>query len=174
MDSFDFMRADDHSPEAEQVRAQIRNRFATHDAIMARAPYLDLDVSVPGLLPDRLVHFTRLTIIDAYNVVRLKYEILPISEPPSPESAAASRALGPWGWMVGGHDDKETVYDDHGGTYGVPPNGLVADGERDLAPAPPPDATWFDVTIHGGEPDSSSPAHTIRVDLPLRAPSAEV
>jgi hypothetical protein len=174
VDSFKFVRADDHSPEAEQLRAQLRNRFAEHEQIMAQAPYLALDVSIPGLLPDRLVHLTRLTIINAYNVVRLEYEILPVDEPPSAESAAASRALGPWGWLVGGRDDQETIYDDHGGTYGVPPNGLVADGERDLAPAPPPDATWLEVTIHGGEADAATPAYTIHVDLPLRTPYGDV
>ena len=172
MDDFIVVERDDHSPEAEQVRAYIRDQFAKHEEIMAQAPYLDLDVSIPRLLPDRLVHFTRLTVIDAYNVVRLTYEILPVKEPPSPESAAASQALGPWGWMVGGRDDRETIYDDHGGAYGVPPNGLVAEGERDLAPAPLPDANWLDVIIYGGESDASSPAYTIHVDLPLSAPPA--
>jgi hypothetical protein len=104
------------------------------DEIIARAPHLDLDVSVPGVLPDRRLHITRLTIIDAFNVVRLEYEIIPLNEPPSPESAEVSRAYCPWGWMVGGRDDRGTVYDDRGGAYGVPPNGLVADGERDLFP----------------------------------------
>lgn len=146
--------------------------IARYDEIIARAPHLDLDVSVPGVLPDRRLHITRLTIIDAFNVVRLEYEIIPLNEPPSPESAEVSRAYGPWGWMVGGRDDRGTVYDDHGGTYGVPPNGLVADGERDLFPAPPSDATWLEITIHFGAPDMPDPVYTLKIDLPLRPPSA--
>ena len=89
-----------------------------YDEIIARAPRLDLDVSVPGVLPDRRLHITRLTIIDAFNVVRLEYEIIPLNEPPSPESAEVSRAYGPWGWMVGGRDDRGTVYDDWGEPMG--------------------------------------------------------
>jgi hypothetical protein len=143
------------------------------DEIIARAPHLDLDVSVPGVLPDRRLHMTRLTIIDAFNVVRLEYEIIPLNEPPSPESAEVSRAYGPWGWMVGGRDDRGTVYDDHGGTYGVPPNGLVADGDRDLFPTPPSDATWLEITINVGAPDVSDPVYTLKIDLPLRPPSAD-
>jgi hypothetical protein len=126
--------------------------FSDIKKIIAQAPHLDLDVSVPGVLPDRRLHITRLTIIDAFNAVRLEYEIIPINEQPSPESAEVSRRYGPWGWMVSGRDDRGTVYDDYGGTYGVPPNGLVADGERDLSPAPPADATWLEVTIHFGDP----------------------
>lgn len=141
--------------------------------IIARAPQLDLDVSVPGVWPDRRLHLTRLAIIDAFNVVRLEYEIIPISEPPSPESAAVSRGYGPWGWMMGGRDDRGTVYDDYGGTYGIPAGGLVADGERDLSPAPPPGATWLEVTIHFGPPEVSEPVYTLRVDLPLRPSLAE-
>lgn len=145
---------------------------ATQETI-ARAPHRDLDVSVPGVWPDRCLHLTRLAIIDAFNVVRLEYEIIPTTEPPSPESAAVSRSYGPWGWMVGGCDDKGTVYDDYGGTYGVAPDGLVADGERDLSPAPPPDATWLEVTIHFSDPAVSEPVYTLKVDLPLRPSLAE-
>lgn len=143
-------------------------QYSDIQEIIARALHLDLDVSVPGVLPDRRLHITRLAIIDAFDVVRLEYEIIPTNEPPSPESAAVSRGYGPWGWMVGGRDDRGTVYDDHGGTYGVPPDGLVADGERDLSPAPLPDATWLEVTIHLGDPDVSEPVYTLKVDLPLR------
>jgi hypothetical protein len=128
------------------------------DEIIARAPHLDLDVSVPGVLPDRRLHMTRLTIIDAFNVVRLEYEIIPLNEPPSPESAEVSRAYGPWGWMVGGRDDRGTVYDDHGGTYGVPPNGLVADGDRDLFPAP-----------HQTRPGWKSPSTSARLTCLIRS-----
>lgn len=157
------------------MRLPKQSRCATsgprrHEEILAQAPSLDLDVSIPELLPDRHLHLTRLRIIDAYNVVRLAYEILPIAEPPSPASAAASQALGPWAWMAGGRDDQGTVYEDHGGTYGVPPNGVVADGDRDLAPAPPPEAAWLEVTIHSGEPEASPAVYTLHVDLPLRAP----
>jgi hypothetical protein len=55
-----------------------------------------------------------------------------------------------------------------GGTYRVPPNGLVADGERDLFPASPSDATWLDITIHLGAPDMPDPVYTLTIDLPLR------
>lgn len=135
--------------------------------IIARAPHLDLDISIPGVWPDRRLHLTRLALIDVFTVVRLAYEIIPISEPPSPDSAAVSRAYGPWGWMVGGRDDRGTVYTDYGGTYGVARGGLVADGERDLSPAPPPDATWLEVTIHLGPPEMAEPVYTLTVALPV-------
>jgi hypothetical protein len=99
-------------------------RPRNYDEIIAQALHLGLDVSVPGVLPDRRLHITCLTIIDAFNVVRLEYEIIPLNEPPSPESAEVSRAYCPWGWMVGGRDDGGTVYDDRGEPMGSRRTGL--------------------------------------------------
>ena len=143
------------------------------DSNWAHAPHHAVDVAIPGLLPGRYLRITTLTVIEAYDVVRLEYEVVPIDEPPTSENAEASRALGPHRWFLSGRDDVGTEYWDQGGTYGIPPSGVLADGERDLHPVPPARATWLEIAFHAaGEPETFEHArYVLKVALPLGAAS---
>ena len=75
--------------------------------------------------------------------------------------------------MLSGRDDQGVVYDDWGGVRGLAPDGEKTRGERDLHPAPLPDATWLEITFHaaGYPPDSDHPRYVLRLALPLNADS---
>ncbi len=143
--------------------------LAKEREMLARAPHLALDVAIPGLVPGRYLRITSLTVIEAYDVVRLEYEVVLLDELPTRENAEESRALGPHWWLLSGRDDRGAAYEDLGGTYGLPEDGVVADGERDLRPAPPPDATWLEIAFHAaGEPETVEHArYILKVSLPL-------
>jgi hypothetical protein len=40
-------------------------------------------------------------------------------------------------WLLSGRDDLGTRYEDWGGAYSIPPDGVIADGERDLRATDP-------------------------------------
>lgn len=147
-----------------------RKMFARTQEMLLRAPHLNLDLMISGLMPRRSVKITRLTVIDEYDVVRLEYEVVPIDELPTRENAKESRALGPHWWILSGRDDVGTTYEDLGGAYGLPEDGLLADGERDLRPAPPASATWLDIAFRvPGEPETFEKArYVLRLPLPIR------
>lgn len=152
------------SDEANRLRQQMESIEQT----LAAAPRIALDISIPDVLPGRYLHLTSIAQIDAYEMC-LEYEIVPMYEAPSRANAEESRAFGPHGWLLSGRDDLGNVYIDLGGTYGVPPNGVLADGERDLRPAPPVEASWLEIAIHtDGDTDSfDSAAYVFKLPLPL-------
>ena len=167
--SSNFHLYDAASDEADRWRQSMESTAR----MLAAAPRTALDISIPDILPARYLHLTSVAQIDAYDVLRLEYEIVPMHEAPSPANAEESRALGPRGWLLSGRDDLGNTYIDLGGTYGSPPNGVLADGERDLRPAPPVEATWIEIAIHtDGDTESvDSAAYVFKLTLPL-APTA--
>ena len=155
--------------------ARFHEAIAKEREMLAHAPRRAMNLAIPGLLPGRYLRITSLTVIEAYNVMRLAYVVVPMNEPPTRENAEASRALGPHRWFLSGRDDVGTTYLDWGGTYGLPEDGVLADGERDLHPAPPADATWLEIAFHAaGEPETFEHArHILNVALPLGVASRE-
>jgi hypothetical protein len=83
--------------------------------IRARASRTDLDAAIHGLLPERVLRITTVSVIDAYDVVRLEDEVVPAREPPSRDNAKAYVA---WArqniWLLSGRDDLGTRYEDWG------------------------------------------------------------
>lgn len=152
----------ENAPNDGGLLAEVREVFA-------RAPRIDVDVAIHNVIPRRVLRITSVTVIDAYDVVRLEYEVVPVDEPPNRDSARASRRIGPDTWRLLGRDDLGNRYEDRGGTYGVPEDGLLADGDRDLSPAPPPDASWLEIGFHTiGDPEGFEHAqHVPKINLPL-------
>ena len=50
--------------------------------MLVRAPRTDLDAAIHGLPSERVLRITTVSVIDAYDVVRLEYEVVPAREPP--------------------------------------------------------------------------------------------
>lgn len=140
---------------------------------LAHAPRLALAIAISGLMPKRALRITSLTVIEAYDVVRLTYEVVPINEAPTRENAKESKGLGPHWWLLSGRDNRGAAYEDRGGVYGLSEEGLVADGERDLYPAPPADVTWLEIAFHAaGEAETFEHArYILKVVLPLGSAS---
>ena len=145
-----------------------RATFRHHVEVIERAPRIALDVAIPGLMPGRYVRLTTLAVLEEYDVVRFEYEVVPMGEPPTRANARESRKLGPHWWIVSGRDNLGTAYVDYGGTYGLPEDAVVADGQRDLHPAPPAAAQWLEIAFHAvGEPETFEHArYVLRLALP--------
>jgi hypothetical protein len=153
------------NPEEARKAAEL---IATTRAMIDSAPHACPDFRLPGILPNREYRVTRVTYLAEYNVLRVRYEIVPTDEKPSPENAELTRrysydGLSPWQIWV--RDDVGTDYEDGGGACGVSPTTNLFDGEFDVRPAPPPEATWIEII--GRRSDTEPAEHVARLDLPL-------
>ena len=90
------------SPDEQQTVAE---EFAKVKAVLGAAPHVMLDFTVPDYLPNRTYRATLLTILDEYNALRIRYEVLPTNEEPSQpqtlrqpgSSFSMAHASGPFG-----------------------------------------------------------------------------
>jgi len=136
---------------------------------------ISVDVPISTLLPGRVLRITSLAVLPMYDVVRIEYEMAPPMDPIDWEADDA--AYEAWArrndWLLSGRDDKGVDYDDWGGARGLAPDGDKTYGERDLHPAPLPDATWLEITFHaaGYATDMDHPRYALRFALPLSADS---
>ena len=139
------------------------------------ASRIGVDVSITMLVPARVLRLTSIAILPTYDVVRIEYEMTPPMDPL--DWAADDAAHEAWArrndWLLAGRDDQGAEYDDWGGARGLTPDGETTDGERDLHPAPPSNATWLDITFHaaGYATDMDRPHFTLRLTLPLNTDS---
>ncbi len=138
---------------------------------------IPVTMAIPTLLHGRVLCITSVAVFAAFDVVRLEYEMTPPVEPldwDADDEAQAAWARGNQ-WLLSGRDDLGTEYDDWGGSFGLTPDGRKTDGERDLSPAPPPGATWLEITVHAGgyAVGVDHPRYTLKVGLPLAADSVQ-
>jgi len=138
--------------------------------------HIAVEVAIDAVLPGRVLRLRSIAVLAAHDVVRVEYEMTPPMDPLDWEADETTYAA--WAsrneWRLLGRDDVGTAYDDWGGARGLTPDGEKTEGERDLHPAPPLDATWLEITFHAGwiAVGANHPHYTLRFILPLSPDSS--
>jgi len=90
---------------------------------------VDLDIEIRGLIPDREMRITKLSV--DHQSVALHYHISPALPDRDPEDGS------PWlTWDWSGMDDLGNEYASWGGAYGTSDDGRFTSGDLTLSPAP--------------------------------------
>ena len=110
-------------------------------------------------LGDHVDRIRVIAVLREWNEVRVEYEHERLTEGDPAD----------YGHWVSARDDVGTEYDHTGGGAGVRPDGRTVEGEFDIRPAPPPEASWFELIFHwyANVAGADFPPYALRVPLPL-------
>lgn len=123
-----------------------------------------LDISLPHLLPERVVHLSALGIDE--HALRIRYEVTP---PLEPGGYSMEGWLARNHWYISARDDRGNLYEDGGGGAGLSADGMRTEGVHSLLELPPADTSWLEIAFHRADDAVSMdhPAHVVRLKMPL-------